>query len=334
MNEICIIGAGVTGLSMLLLLQEAKADLSKVTIIDPHFDGGDLARLWTAVKSNTPWSKTVNALIAACPSLNLPPLEHDPNTITKLVDIAHLLRRAAAPAMKQVKLIQGYAKKADYTSEWTIHVEAAGKPLEIRAKKLILVPGGQPKKMDLPISSIPLEVALDANRIKNYVKAGDKALVFGTLHSGSIVIRNLVDAGANVTAFYNSPAPFYWARDGAYDGIKEEAAEIADSIVLGQIPVELVPVQDSSKLIRSSYNADWVVYAMGFVARNDIQLSVDGVMKSVEYNGSTGQMTVPAAWGFGTAYPNLAPDGIHWDVSVAAFLEHMKPQIPSILFGT
>jgi cation diffusion facilitator CzcD-associated flavoprotein CzcO len=331
MNDICIIGAGVTGLSMLLLLQEAKADLSKVIIIDPHFDGGDLARLWTAVSSNTPWSKTVNALIAACPSLKLPSLEHVPEATTKLVEIAHLLRKAAAPAVKQVKQVQGYAKKADYTSEWTIHVEAAGKPLEIRAKKLILAPGGEPKKMDLPIPSIPLEMALDANRLQHYIKSGDKAIMFGTLHSGTLVIRNLVAAGANVTAFYSSPEPFYWARDGAYDGIKEEAAEIADNIVAGRIPVELVPVQDSSKLIRRSYDADWVVYAMGFAPRNGIQLSVDGVNKPAEYNGSTGQMTVPAAWGFGTAYPNLAPDGIHWDVSVAAFLEHMKPQIPSIL---
>ena len=331
MNDICIIGAGVTGLSMLLLLQEAKVDLSKVVIIDPNFDGGDLARLWTAVKSNTPWSKTVNALMAACPSLNLAASEHELTATTKLVDIAHLIRRITAPALKQAKQIQGYATKADYTDAWTVHVRAAGKPLEIRTKKLVLAPGGEPKKMDLPIPSIPLEIALDATRIQHYVKAGHKALVFGTLHSGTLVIRNLVAAGANVTAFYNSPLPFYWARDGAYDGIKEEAAEIADDIVAGKLPVEIIPVQNSSKLIRSSYSADWVVYAMGFTSRNEIQLSVEGAVKPVEYNGSTGQLTLPAAWGFGVAYPNLAPDGVHWDVSVAAFLEHMKPQIPTIL---
>ena len=70
---------------------------------------------------------------------------------------------------------------------------------------------------------------------------------------------------------------------------------------------------------------------MGFTPRNILQISVEGIVKSKEYNGTTGQLTVPAAWGFGTAYPNRAPDGIHWDVSVAAFLEHMKLQIPTIL---
>lgn len=331
MNDVCIIGAGVTGLSMLLLLQEAKVDLSKIVVIDPYFDGGDLARLWTTVKSNTPWSKTFNALTAACPSLNIIATEHELTATTKLVDIVHLVRRVSMPALKQVKQIQGIATRANYTTStnvWTVWVQAAGKTVEINAKKLILVPGSEPKKMDLPIASIPLEIALDATRIQHYIKSGQNAVVFGTLHSGSIVIRNLVSAGANVTAFYNSPLPFYWARDGAYDGIKEEAAEIADDIVSGKIQVELVPLQDSSKLIRSSYTADWVVYAMGFTPRNTIQLSLDGVLKQSTYNGSTGQLTtVPAAWGFGIAYPNLAPDGIHWDVSVAAFLEHMKLQI-------
>lgn len=331
MTDICIVGAGITGLSLLLLLQEANVNLSKVVIIDPHFDGGDLARLWTSVQSNTPWSKTVNALRVACPSLEILATEHEPTVTTKLVDIAHLIRRLSLPLLKRVRQIQGYATKADYNSEWIVQVESAGKTHEIRSKKIILAEGGEPKKMDLPISSIPLEIALDFSRLQNYVKSGDKIIVFGTMHSGTLVIRNLVSAGAKVTAFYNTPKPFYWARDEVYDGIKEEAAEIADDILAGKISVELVPVQDSSKLIRSSYNADWVVYAMGFTPRNILQISVEGIVKSKEYNGTTGQMTVPAAWGFGTAYPNRAPDGVHWDVSVAAFLEHMKLQIPTIL---
>jgi hypothetical protein len=74
------------------------------------------------------------------------------------------------------------------------------------------------------------------------------------------------------------------------------------------------------------------VYATGFAARQSIQLSQDGIVKSsLKYDGSSGKLTeVSSAWGFGIAYPNRAPDGIHWDVSVAAFLEHIKRQIPSI----
>ena len=324
MTSICIVGAGVTGLSMLLLLHQAGYDLSKVAIIDPHFDGGDLARRWTAVQSNTPWSKTLNALRTTCPSLQLPSLEGT----SKLVDIAHLIRELTTPALKQVTQIQGVVTQANYISYQQIWKVQYGTQT-LSTKKLILAPGGEPKALDLPMSSIPLEIAIDQTRLQHYVKPGDKALVFGTLHSGTLVIRNLAAIGADVTAFYNSPLPFYWSRDGAYDGIKEEAAQIADDIVAGKIAVKLVSNKDTSAVIRASSGAKWVTYAMGFQPRL-VDIRIDGTPRSpTEYNGATGKMYY-GAWGFGIAYPNLAPDGIHRDVSVAAFLEHMKRQIPEI----
>jgi cation diffusion facilitator CzcD-associated flavoprotein CzcO len=329
MNNICIIGAGVTGLSMLLLLQESGTDLSKVVVIDPHFDGGDLARKWCAVQSNTPLSKSVNAIRAVYPALVCP---EDLNKTSPLIDIIHLLR-SSLTSLNKIQMIQGTATSANYSSDpqrWTIKIGAK----EILAKRLILATGSEPKALDLPIPSIPLEIALDASRLKHYIKPGTSALVFGTLHSGTIVIRNLVACGAKVTALYKSPQPFYWDRDGAYDGIKEEAAQIADDIVSGKLSVDLVPIVDTSRVIRSSIDADWVVYAIGFEARNTVRLSVDEVNRSgLNYNKHTGALEVPAAWGFGIAYPNSAPDGLHFDVSVAAFLEHMKPQIPAILAG-
>ena len=331
--DICIVGAGVTGLSMLLLLQESGADLSKVCCVDPHFDGGDLARKWTTVQSNTPWSKTTTALSEACPSLSIPPLEAK---TTSLIEIAHLIRDLATPVLKRIHQVQGIVTKANYSTHpqrWAISIFAASNSMELFSKKLIIAPGAEPKSLDLPIPSIPLEIALDKSRLQHYIKSGEHALVFGTLHSGTIVIRNLVACGARVTAYHNSPEPFYWARDGAYDGIKEEAAHIADDIVRGAIPIELSPVQDTANVVRNSHTAKWVVYAMGFKARDTIQLSVDEIQRLVKsYDGLTGHIRdVPDAWGFGTAYPNLAPDGIHWDVSVAAFLEHMKKQISVIL---
>lgn len=314
---------------MLLLLQESGTDLSKVVVIDPHFDGGDLARKWGSVQSNTPLSKSVNAIRSVYPALVCP---EDLNKTSSLIDIIHLLR-SSLTSLKKIQMIQGTATSANYSSDpqrWSIKVGAK----EILAKRLILATGSEPKALDLPIPSIPLEIALDTSRLKHYIKPGTSALVFGTLHSGTIVIRNLVACGAKVTALYKSPQPFYWDRDGAYDGIKEESAQIADDIVSGKLSVDLVPTLDTSRVIRSSIDADWVVYAIGFEARNTLRLTVDEVDKSgLNYNKHTGALEVPAAWGFGIAYPNSAPDGLHFDVGVAAFLEHMKPQISSILAG-
>ena len=334
MDSICILGAGATGLLLLLLLQEANADLSTVTIIDPHFDGGDLARKWTSVISNTPWSKTINALQRCCPSLQISsPI--DPTSLTPLVEIAHLLRTLAAPALKRVKRLQGRAIRSTYdtaANSWTVEVDSGGQRQSVISRKLVLAPGGEPRTMDLPIPSIPLEIALDADRLKYFVKAGQHSMVFGTMHSGTLVIRNLVSLGARVTAYYNTDSPFYWDRDGIYDGVKAEAAAIADDIVAGKIPVTLVSTKDTAKVIRTSHNAEWVVYAMGFSPRDTIELVVDGSKISpIVYDGKTGKLPSIPAWGFGIAYPNRAPDGVHWDVSVASFLGHMKHQLPNIL---
>jgi hypothetical protein len=157
------------------------------------------------------------------------------------------------------------------------------------------------------------------------------------MHSGTLVLRNLVEhcKVREVLAVYNSPNPFTWDRDGAYDGLKGEAAEIADRIIQGgwKEVLQLAPVSQVDKVIRFAKVADWVIYAMGFSARDTVRLLVDGSLKSVKpYNGATAALLeAPMAWGFGVAYPNQAPDGVHWDVSVAAFLLHMKAQLPSIV---
>ena len=336
MSGVCIVGAGVTGLLLLLLFQEAGVDMSKITIVDPHFDGGDLARKWTAVQSNTPWSKTINAIQAACPSLQIP-RTNDPSKTTPLVEIPHLVRSLCAKALQSCNQVQGHCLDANYdtaTKQWTSRVLVEGSVRDIVSSQLIFAPGSDPLKLNVPIPSIPLEIALDANRLRHYIRAGNKVIVFGTMHSGTLVIKNAASLGAQVTAFYKADAPFYWDRNGAYDGIKAEAAEVADDITGGKIPVTLVQVNETAKVIRASREADWVVYAMGFSMRDSIKVSADGIAKSIkEYDGATGRLTEVPAWGFGTAYPNRAPDGIHWDVSVAAFLEHMKPQIPTIVSG-
>jgi len=326
--SICIIGAGATGLLLLLLLQEAAADLSKITIIDPYFDGGDLARKWTGVISNTPWSKTVDSLNTACPSLNLP-AAHD--STTPLIEIANLLRSLATPLLKKTRQIQGYVTQTNYNSEKKKWMTTIDRGDTVITDRLILAQGSEPKSMDLPIPSIPLEIALDQSRLKYYVKPGEKVIMFGTMHSGALIMNNLVALGTQVTAYYNSQKPFYWARDGAYDGIKADAADIADKVMRGEIPVTLVATKDTAKVIRTSHDAQWLVYAIGFAPRN-MPILIDGVPCSAkEYDGASGRLTNAPAWGFGIAYPNRAPDGIHWDVGVASFLEHMKRQISDIL---
>jgi hypothetical protein len=316
----------VTGLSLLLLLVKNGVDPATITLIDPHFDGGDLARKWGPVRSNTPWSKTVFALRRQGISPDIPDL----SGTTTLSEIADLFRRLTDPI--PCKRITGFVTSAHYTSDtdqWSLSCESV-----LQAKSIFITCGSDPKILDLPLPSIPLECALDLNRLKTRINpTTDSIVLFGTMHSGTLVMKNLNALSVKTTAFYTGSTPFIWDRDGAYDGIKEEAAHIADDIVAGRyVSITLAPVSDTSTLIRSTTNATHAIYAMGFAPR-PLRITVDGTtVDSTTYSGTTGALThAPRAWGFGIAYPNLAPDGLHWDVSVAAFLNHIEVQLPILL---
>ena len=340
MYSLAIIGAGATGLGLLLLLEEeGSIPLEDIVIIDPNFLGGDLVTQWGCVQSNTLWQKTVDALQATCPSLSLSHLQRRVQDFSKSCPLSTLgleLQHLAGSALNRVAKVQTRATRAEYSSAnktWSITLERG---VTLHSKGVVFAQGAIPKTLDIGIPSIPLPIALDPRCLKGVVNQGDRVLVFGTMHSGTLVLKNLLeDCSANVVAVYNSPQPFTWDRDGAYDGLKREAAEIADRIIRGDWSrsLKLVTPLQTDELLRFGKVADWVIYAMGFAAREDIGLFVDGCSKSVKlYNGSTGAiMEAPSAWGFGVAYPNRAPDGVHWDVSVAAFLVHMKRQLSTIV---
>jgi hypothetical protein len=336
--SVCILGAGVSGILLTLLLAETSIPLETIYIIDPHFDGGDLSRKWSTVISNTPWSVTLLSIKTHLPSLQIPkwaemlPLDAP----TPVCIIAKLLRESSGQILKRVNIIQDYATGANWstaTSRWTISVKGGR---QIISKAVCFAVGGTPKALDICVPSIPLEVALDVGRLKTYIEPHSKVIVFGTRHSGVHVLKNLVDCSANsIVGIYKNTSgnPFVYARDGVYDGIKLDAATIADEILANKYPnITLLPTTDLSTILRETRNADWVVYAIGFEP-HVLDISVDTTPISCsDYDPTCGMIkNCQSAWGFGLAYPSQAPDGIHFDVGVSSFLEHIHKQIPSIV---
>jgi hypothetical protein len=121
---------------------------------------------------------------------------------------------------------------------------------------------------------------------------------------------------------YVPPKPFFYDAEGDYDGMKWDAATIAKDIEAGKIPVELSAITDLASVIRATKKTDYVVYAMGFEKR----------MKEFKDYSIMGRLSKgDNAWGFGIAYPNTAPDGIHYDVSIPAFNKHIQKHLPDIL---
>jgi len=331
----CIVGAGASGILLILLLIESRHVYPKdIALIDPQLDGGDLTRKWYPVISNTPWSVTINAIRKFLPSLTIPTwaLEMQMEKPTPVGKISRLLVDLLAPYRNEIKYFQASAQTVNWSNGTWIITLSNGNTLQ--SGKVHLTFGSESKSLSYPVPSIPLEIALDSRKLSDYIRGDETVVVFGTAHSGTLVLKNLVDSAVKkVYALHTGTAAFKWARDGEYDGLKLEAAAIADDIVHLKYPaIQLIPLSEVDRLPPSS-TLDWVIYAIGFQSRKSCKILVDGSeIDSTLYDGRSGRLTnAPNAWGFGIAYPSLAPDAIHWDVGISSFLEHIHRQIPQIL---
>jgi hypothetical protein len=199
----------------------------------------------------------------------------------------------------------------------------------------VLSQGAVPKYFDYPIPAIPLEIALNSQRLQSYIKPDDTVLVFGTSHSGILVMKNLVNCSAkSVIGIYSGDRPFLWARDGEYAGVKLEAADFADDIVKNKYPsIRLVPFKNMYEMINETRQASWVVYSMGFTIDTNLTMRIDSREVPINnYDPYTAQIAgLTNAWGFGIAYPSKAPVGLNYDVGISSFLEYISKQIPSII---
>jgi hypothetical protein len=324
MKRIAIIGAGVAGLLVLHALEKHKVNPKWITIIDPTHTGGDLTKKWFHVRSNTTWRQIFQA-IPSRNSFAVPWADLNPDEPCELQYVIRYLQACTKDYMSQTLLRSDTVTGAQQENNaWRLQLQHMKQPLLFDI--VFFCQGSNPKLLDLPYPNIPLEIALEPRRLSDHVSAGDHIMVFGTAHSGPLVVKNLIDLDVKVTNFYATEKPFYFDRDGDYDGIKKDAERIADAILAGQYPqVSLESVHDMSAIIRASKTADACIYACGFEPRC-IQPEWN------LYDGQTGRIQgTTTAWGFGIAYPNRASDGIHWDVSVPAFHAHIEKQMPDIL---
>jgi hypothetical protein len=324
--KLCIVGTGAAGLLTLFCLSFTKIPPEEVVCIDPYHDGGDLQRKWCCVQSNTIWDQMIHILRAKqipVDSLPSPWLQLDASKPAELRHYIQLLRYITKSYLSKCETI--YSTVSSFVEENGQVRVNYGNGESLLTKICIITTGSNPKQYSYPIPTIPLEIALNRTRLASYLQPNQTVSLFGTAHSGTLILSNLHSLQVNTHAFYKGEKPFLFARDGEYDGIKQESEIIADQIVAGHYPqVSLHSITNTAELIRWTRRSDWVIYASGF-QRTDLTASFS-------YDGQTGQIQhLPNTWGFGIAFPNRAPDGIHWDVSIPSFFEHIEKQIPTIV---
>ena len=189
--------------------------------------------------------------------------------------------------------------------------------------------GATPKRLPLDIPSIPLSIALDKELLRHHIHpTKDHVAVIGTAHSGLILLSHLHTLSTPTTAFYRGTKPFRFARDGAYDGLKECSEQIADDIVKGEYTnLSLVSLDNFFEAHKAIKKATKVIVATGFEAR-----TIHGLPTS--YDPATAALHgLSSAYGFGIAYPGTTTlEGkTYVDVSVLSFQDQIQRCLPEIL---
>lgn len=329
-KKYCIVGFGIAG--QLLVLELLKTVPPKdILIVDKTFLGGALATDYSTVLSNTPWFKTKTAL-QHYPEFSAEAIQegdskYQESECMPVGDIAKLCLRTALKAARDCEKLTSEVETIFIPSEGLYELKHTFGKCQVNT--LFICTGAKEKTLDFEMPRIPLSIALDKTALSRVVDVGnDHVVVFGTAHSGTIVLANLNDLNIQTTAIYQGTEPFRYARDGAYDGIKEGSEKIADAIRLGQhTNLTLVSLSDISTVYKHLKKGTKAIYCTGF------DKTVPGCV-DYSYDPQTAVVgTTPRVYGYGIAYPGKSlVDGKEYvDVSVLSFQQQIQRTLPAIL---
>jgi threonine dehydrogenase-like Zn-dependent dehydrogenase len=328
MYKIAVIGLGIAGLLLL-----AHLNAPDVLVIERSAVGGALATEYAHIVANIPAATLLQSLrrIPGFKDAPLPYLEsYAPDACPVLSDLVKQIKALVLPALntatyrstevKQIQQIDGGWRITCADGVW-------------EAQKVVLCTGAKPATMDLPIPPIPLSTALSPT-LSSLVDVNTKVVVFGTAHSGTLVLKALKDRGVKqVTAVHKGAKPFRFARDGDTEGIKQESAVIADAILAktwDPAPT-FVSADDVGALHRALRTADTVIYSMGF--RTHVSFPLLDLRGDPIPTDSVASGSIPTLFGFGIGFPSkyTAPNGNQYpDVGVAGFLDAITAALPAL----
>ncbi len=331
MYDIGIVGYGIATLSLLLVLSQQQRPL-KVVIFDPYFDGGNLHRNYGSVRSNTTWRQFLETVEKYCSPILLQNLRsmNNPDEVTTLKVLVRnflkVVKSSITASNLQICHISCEVKTIrECEGGWEFENE-------VLARTLILNYGSKPRSLGYAKPILQLDAVLNGNDLP--CLPGERVVVFGTAHSGTLCLDRLHSLNLDVIAIHNGLTPFKFARDGEYDGIKQDSALIADRI---RDKIKFISGDDEDSVRAELLRADWILYACGFNRANEhlkILNKENCEIDTNKYNSTTGQIeNSQNIFGFGIAYPNsnIVDGKTYFDVSLPSFMKHIESNVENIL---
>ena len=331
-----VIGAGPAGIAATGKLLDLGVAPERIAWIDPCFAAGDLGGKWRAVPGNTPVSMFLEYLEGAAsfryrdaPRFEL--ADVDPRDTCPLGMVADPLVWITDHLAGRVRTVRGMADELTLRDRrWTVTTDRG----TITSEKVILAVGSTAKSLACPgRREIPLDIALNPEKLAAQPLDGAVVAVFGSSHSSMIALPNLLDRPvAKVINFYRSPLRYALPMDGwtLFDdtGLKGQAARWARENIDGVLPRRLERVHTGSAEFSSRLDeCDHVVHTVGFERRRKPSTPQWGAL---EHNPTNGVLA-PGLFGLGVAYPNCAADplgGTQFRVGLQKFMSHLSAVLP------
>ncbi len=320
-----VIGAGVAGITALAHLLECGIDPATIAWIDPEFNIGRMGKYYRDVPGNVQTSRLL-MYVHGCPyfkdiaspsldmlyTYNMDEFQHLHVIVDPLIDFCAYLR-------SKVNSVQDTIPAIDHNGDyWVLHSSNG----DINAKKVILAIGAYPKSLNYDIPEIPLDDALNKEKLATYVTCDDCVAVFGGMHSAILILKYLAEhcTTKEIINFYIDPY-FYGAP-----GLEGDTAAWAKNVL------EKNPPSNLSRVLSTAQNRKAIlprctkaIYAIGYVP-NPILVNGSADLLFDENNGIIGQ----DLYGIGIAFP---PTGIINGQKIArnglmTYLAYAKKLVP------
>lgn len=331
-----VIGAGPAGIAAVGKLLDHGVSDSDIAWIDPAFGAGDLGAKWRSVSSNTKVSAFLEYLNGAkafrfSEAPPMPLTETDPEETCALALVADPLLWITEHLRQRVDTFETTATTLTLQNrQWQIGTEQQA----ISSANVILAVGATPNTLDYPqLKEIPLEVALDPERLADEPLENATVAVFGSSHSSMIALPHLLrQPVAKVVNFYRSPVKYAVYLDDwiFYDdtGLKGRAAVWARENIDGVLPERLERcLVDGPDFDRKLAECDLAVYTVGLDRRSSPETPQWG---QLDYNPDNG-ILAPGLFGVGIAFPQRAVDPygyVEYRVGLKKFMEYLHEVLP------
>jgi hypothetical protein len=339
-----VLGGGPSGIITVGKLLDNG--VKNIAWVDQHFSVGRLGQYYGNVPSNTK-VKSFLSVLTGCQSFNFQQL----NQVHKINHIDPEQTCQLSEVIQPLQSITNHLRKNSHVTSFQTEVQAinwlqtldqiqidVGFKLPICAENVILASGSTPIVGHLlPHQTlIPLDDALDPQRLAAHIVKTDIVGIYGVSHSGMLVLRNLVNLNLNqkpkrIMSFSNRKVRYAVDKGSYYiydnTGLKGEIAQWSKDNYDVTTPQFQKVTMD---LALGMKQCNKIIYATGF-ERNTIQ-GLHPILLE-KYNNQTGRIA-KNLYGVGIAFPNQVLDasgGLESNVGLLKFMRHLDTNLSAWL---